>query len=83
MSKTELLIGDFVKTKVIHGGRSTRPSLPSEEVEKCKNSQKEKPISQPIHVISDIGNIKSRFDASKDSKFVAVKVQEDTQKVQS
>merc|ERR1712013_768807 len=48
--------------------------------DQAKNSQKEKSISQPIHVISDIGNIKSRFDASKDSKFVAVKVQEDTQK---
>merc|ERR1712013_291253 len=62
------------------GKKNAAISERMKKYDQAKNSQKEKPISQPIHVISDIGNIKSRFDASKDSKFVAVKVQEDTQK---
>merc|ERR1712183_195194 len=47
---------------------------------KTRKTPKEKTAAQPMHTLTDIGNIKNKFDVNKDNKFVAAKVQEDTQK---
>merc|ERR1712168_1093150 len=69
----EKVIGVWKKNAAINDLKSRYDS-------KTKKTPKEKTAAQPIHTLTDIGNIKNKFDVNKDNKFVAAKVQEDTQK---
>merc|ERR1712183_714882 len=69
----EKVIGVWKKNAAINDLKSRYDS-------KTKKTPKEKTAAQPMHTLTDIGNIKNKFDVSKDNKFVAAKVQEDTQK---
>merc|ERR1712183_705609 len=69
----EKVIGVWKKNAAINDLKSRYDS-------KTRKTPKEKTAAQPMHTLTDIGNIKNRFDVSKDNKFVAAKVQEDTQK---
>merc|ERR1712183_669247 len=69
----EKVIGVWKKNAAINDLKSRYDS-------KTKKTPKEKTAPQPIHTLTDIGNIKNKFDVNKDNKFVAAKVQEDTQK---
>merc|ERR1712142_436175 len=69
----EKVIGVWKKNAAINDLKSRYDS-------KTKKTPKEKTAAQPIHTLTDIGNIKNKFDVNKDNKFVAAKVHEDTQK---